>query len=109
MSTVAKTYRHVVWFQFKPEVSPAHIEELAKAFAAFCRQLDFVSSLEWGTNSSTEGIHLGFTHCFIVSFDDSAGRDAYLVHPLHQRFCAQDLDPVLYRVAVLDYEAIPLR
>jgi hypothetical protein len=108
MSKGATNFRHVVWFEFKPEVTPPRIEQMAKAFASFCLQLNFVSALEWGANSSTEGINLGFTHCFIVSFADATGRDAYLVHPLHQRFCAQELDPILHRVAVIDYQIKPL-
>jgi hypothetical protein len=42
-----------------------------------------VRSFEWGTNNSPEGHDKGFTHCFCLTFDTEADRDAYLPHPAH--------------------------
>jgi hypothetical protein len=61
--------------------------------------------LEWGRNSSPEGLNDGFTHCFIVSFAGSEGRDAYLPHPDHLAFCRRWLDPSLEKVCVVDFAA----
>ena len=54
-------------------------------------------------NSPPEGLDHGYTHCFIVTFDDAAGRDAYLPHPAHRDFCRTYLDPALEDVCVLDF------
>jgi hypothetical protein len=46
----------------------------------------------------------GFTHCFLVTFGDEAGRDAYLPHPAHQEFVAL-VAAHRENVLVLDYWA----
>ncbi|NDC73813.1 hypothetical protein EBZ70_00655 [bacterium] len=38
-----------------------------------------------------------------MTFADSAGRDAYLLHPAHQTFCWAHLDPSLDQVCVIDF------
>ena len=44
----------------------------------------------------------GFTHCFVVTFADEKGREAYLPHPAHKAF-VNVLLPVLDDVLVVDY------
>ena len=73
-------------------------------FVALREQISDVRSLEWGTDVSPEGLAKGFTHAFLLSFDDAAARDAYLPHPAHQAFVAQ-LQPLLDDVLVIDYFA----
>lgn len=77
-------YRHVVLFQFKASATPDVVKIIEAAFRDLCSKLEFVKGFEWGINSSPEPLNNGFTHCFIVTFDDPAGRDSYLPHPLHQ-------------------------
>ncbi|MDR3496915.1 MAG: Dabb family protein [Ancalomicrobiaceae bacterium] len=96
-------YRHVVLFKFKDSAAKEEVEAVAKAFEALCAGLDFVKSLEWGVNSSPEGLDEGLTHCFVVTFFDAKGRDAYLPHPHHVAFCETYLDPILERVVVVDF------
>ncbi|MDR3373372.1 MAG: Dabb family protein [Ancalomicrobiaceae bacterium] len=99
-------YRHVVLFKFKDDATQDQIDTVARAFEAFCAGLDFVKSLEWGVNSSPEGLNEGLTHCFVVSFADASGRDAYLPHPKHVAFCQTYLDPILDRVVVVDFAPV---
>ena len=96
--------RHLVVLKFSDEASPARRSELARAFAELPSRIAFVRSLEWGVNASPEGLDKGFTHCFMVDFDDAAGRDAYLSHPAHLAFVAE-LKPWLADVLVVDYAA----
>ena len=98
------SYRHVVLFQFKAGTPEATVRAIEQAFRAFALRLPFVTGLEWGRNSSPEGLDRGFSHCFIVSFHDAAGRDAYLPHPEHQAFCRNFLDPNLEAVCVVDFQ-----
>ena len=37
-------------------------------------------------NNSPEGKNLGFTHVYMLTFEDAAARDAYLPHPDHAKF-----------------------
>lgn len=94
--------RHVVLFKFNEEATTERRETLSAAFAALATQIPEVRSLEWGVNASPEGLDKGFTHCFLVTFDHEAARDAYLPHPAHQAFVEQ-LKPYLADVLVIDY------
>ena len=105
MSERANVYRHVVLFKFKETVSAGTVAGIEGAFRDFCASLPFVKDLEWGLNSSPEGLNEGFTHCFIVTFDGPGGRDAYLPHPAHQAFCRRWLDPNLEKACVVDFAA----
>lgn len=94
--------RHVVHFKFKKEATPERIKAITDAFAALKGKISEVESLEWGTDSSPEGLGKGFTHCWIVSFKDAKGRDAYLVHPEHKAF-VDLLLPSLDEALVVDF------
>jgi len=100
---MSDVYRHVVLFKFKESASSEAVGRVAQAFRTLCDGLEFVRSLEWGVNSSPENLNEGLTHCFIVTFSDAAGRDAYLPHPRHVAFCKTHLDPILERVVVFDF------
>lgn len=94
--------RHVVHFKFKKEATPEQIEKITEEFAALKKKIDIVDSLEWGTNSSAEGLDKGFTHCWLVSFKSAKDRDAYLVHPAHKAF-VETLLPLLDEAIVVDF------
>jgi len=103
MSQNQDIYRHVVLFKFFDKTPPETIHSIESAFREFCASLSFVTGFEWGTNSSPENLNEGFTHCFIVTFANPAGRDQYLPHPSHQEFCRTYLDPNLEKVCVVDF------
>ena len=94
--------RHVVHFKFKKEATAAQVAKVTEAFAALKVKIEAVDSLEWGTNSSPEGLDKGFTHCWIVNFKTAKDRDAYLVHPAHKAF-VEILMPVLDEAIVVDF------
>lgn len=100
-----RPYRHVVLFKFRAQASAAAVLGIEAAFRQLAAKLPFVTGFEWGRNSSPEGLDHGFTHCFVVTFKDEAGRDAYLPHPEHQAFCREFLDPNLEEVCVVDFRA----
>jgi hypothetical protein len=105
MSVNEKPYRHVVLFKFKKQANEETLKGIEKAFHDLAAKLPFVTGFEWGRNSSPEKLDHGYSHCFIVTFRDEAGRDAYLPHPDHQAFCRDYLDPNLEEVCVLDFRA----
>ena len=105
MGTKANIYRHVVLFQFNDGLSDDTVAGIETAFRTLCAELPFVTDFEWGRNSSPESLNEGFTHCFIVTFANAQGRDAYLPHPAHVAFCTQYLDYNLQKVCVVDFVA----
>ncbi|MBG6060811.1 hypothetical protein IWX83_000583 [Flavobacterium sp. CG_9.1] len=44
----------------------------------------------------------GLTHCFTLTFNSEADRDAYLIHPDHKALVAL-LNPAPDKVTVVDY------
>jgi hypothetical protein len=102
-----KVLRHAVFFSFKEESSEADIKGVADAFAALPSKIDSISDFQWGTNNSPEGLDDGFTHCFLLTFKDAAGRDAYIPHPAHSGEFADVLRPHMKDVFVIDYWGSP--
>jgi len=98
----AKTLRHIVLYKFKDELKPQQVQEVIDAFAALPKKIDTVVGFEHGTNVSPEGKSEGLTHCFVVSFRDEKGRDAYLVHPAHLEYVKLVKDR-REKVVVFDY------
>src|SRR5688572_8116376 len=80
--------RHVVLFKFKDDATKEQVQEIVTAFQGLPKKIDGITAFEWGTNNSPEGLAEGFTHCFVVTFKDTASRDAYLPHQAHKDFVA---------------------
>ena len=99
---IEKELKHAVFFKFKDDASPEDVKKIEEAFAALPSKIDSIKAFEWGTNNSPEGKDDGFTHCFMVTFDSEAGREAYLPHADHKAF-VEILKPVLDKVRVLDF------
>ena len=94
--------RHVVLFKFKDDASKEQVKEVTDAFSALPGKIDAIKAFEWGTDVGVENLAQGFTHCFIVTFADEKGRDAYLPHPAHEDF-KKIVGPVLDKVLVVDF------
>jgi ribosomal protein L23 len=101
-TTQAPVLRHVVIFKFKDTATPEQVKEVEKAFSALPSKINTIIGYEWGTNISPENLAQGFTHCFLVTFKDVAGRDFYLPHPAHKEF-GKILSPYLDKVMVIDF------
>ncbi len=78
--------RHVVVFKYKPGTSAAQIGQVTDAFRGLRSRIPGIIGFEAGVNDSPEGKDLGFTHVYLMSFENAAARDAYLPHPEHARF-----------------------
>ena len=97
-----KSLRHVVLFKFKDSSQPEDVKKVEDAFAGLSKKISLIKDFEWGTNNSPENLNQGLTHCFLVTFASEKDRDAYLIHPEHQKF-VEVLKPHLDKVTVLDY------
>ena len=78
--------RHVVVFKYKPDATEAQIKEVTEAFRALQDKIPGIISFEHGVNNSPEGKNLGFTHVYMLTFEDAKARDEYLPHPDHKKF-----------------------
>jgi len=94
--------RHVVVFKFKDSATPKQIDSIVEAFRALPRKIPQVVSIESGTNNSPENLNKGLTHAFLVTFANQANRDAYLIHPEHEKFKKLAL-PLVADVFVVDF------
>lgn len=94
--------RHVVLFKFKDTSTPEDVARIVAAFQGLSAEITEIDGFEWGTDVSPEGKSQGFTHCFIVTFDTAADRDAYLPHPAHQAFVSL-VGPHVDKVCVVDF------
>jgi len=95
---------HVVAIKFKEGTSRDQMKQVDDAFAALKTEIHGIQSLHWGTNVSPEQRNHGFTHCFVLTFENAKDRDAYLVDPAHKAF-GKVLGPVMADVLVIDFKA----
>ena len=96
--------RHVVLFKFKDGTTAEQQKSVEDAFRELPKKIHEIVDFEWGTNISPEKHDQGFTHCFLVTFNDAKSRDAYLPHPAHKAF-GKVLRPYLDKVLVIDFVA----
>ncbi len=97
-------FRHAVFFAFKEGTPEAKIAEIEKAFGALKNEIPSIIDYEWGVSESVEKLNEGFTHCFLVTFEDKAGLEAYIPNTAHQAFVKM-LKPHLQKAFVFDYTA----
>jgi stress responsive alpha/beta barrel protein len=101
-----KVLRHAVFFKFKDGTSADDVGKVVAAFEALPKKIDSITDYQAGKNVSPIGFDDGFTHCFLVTFKDEAGRAKYLPHPEHKAF-GDGLRPHLDKVFVVDYWGTP--
>jgi heme-degrading monooxygenase HmoA len=99
-----KVLRHIVMYKFKPETTPAQIQEVIDAFSGLPKKIDTIVGFEAGANVSKEGKSEGFTHVFVVTFKSEADLAAYIVHPAHEAYVKVVKDK-REKVVVFDYWA----
>ena len=65
--------RHMVVFKFKPDATPEKIAQVTDALLALKGKIPGIVSVEHGVNNSPEKKNLGFTHAFLVTFENAQG------------------------------------
>ncbi len=99
-----KRIKHIALFKFKPTCTEQDIAEVWRTIESLPRDIPGILSLSWGANVSTEGLDQGYTHSFVMVFENLAARDAYLPHSAHEAAKAIVV-PKLESVIVLDHES----
>jgi len=95
--------QHIALFKFKPETTPEKIDEIFAHLLDITETIPGIENFVSGPNNSPEGLSQGYTHAMIMTFQDSAARDAYLPHPDHEKFKSAAL-PHIEAVTVVDFE-----
>jgi len=98
--------RHAVFFKFKDTSTPQDIKQVTDAISALPAKIPEITELEWGENINKNEFADGFTHCFLLTFKNEAGRATYLPHPDHKAFGAV-LGPHFDKAFVIDYWGTP--
>jgi hypothetical protein len=78
--------RHIVVFKFKKDAAQEQIRRVTDAFRGLKEKIPGIVSFEQGANISPEKKDQGFSHVYLLTFEDVKARDAYLPHPEHRRF-----------------------
>ena len=78
--------RHVVVFKYKQGATEDQIQQVTKAFGDLKKTIPGIVSFEHGVNDSPENKNAGFTHVYLVTFENAKARDTYLPHPEHKKF-----------------------
>ena len=98
----SKKLIHIVLIEFKSTVSKTDMQLMVDA-AYSLQQIEGVEDLNFGGNTSPEGLNQGHTHSLTMKFKTAEDRDSvYLPHPIHQKF-VNFFVPLTESVLVYDY------
>jgi len=95
--------REVVLLAFREGVPAGRLRAFETAFTKLRQQIDEIRDFEWGLNASRENLAAGFSHCFLVTFDNLAARDRYVDHPDYRAVLAM-MEPWIERRLVVDFK-----
>ncbi|MBI1903322.1 MAG: Dabb family protein [Planctomycetia bacterium] len=77
--------KHCALVKLKKDTPSAVVKDLFDSLAALKGQIPGIIDFSGGAYQSPEGLNKGFTHGFLMTFADEKTRDAYLVHPEHEK------------------------
>jgi hypothetical protein len=83
--------KHIVLLKFKEGTTEEQINKFFEDILDLSETVPGIDDYVSGANCSAEQRTQGLTHGFIMTFADVSARDAYLVHPEHERIKADAL------------------
>jgi hypothetical protein len=95
--------KHIAFVKFKPGTSSEQIDQIFSEILDLTETIPGIEDYVSGENNSPEGQSNGFTHGFVMTFHDTAARDAYLANDIHKKFL-ESATPHLEAVQVVDFE-----
>jgi hypothetical protein len=95
--------KHIALLRFKDSTTPEQIDKVFEDLMDLSESIPGIEDYVAGPNISPEGLNDGFTHGFVMTFQDAAARDAYLPHPDHEALKARVL-PLVEKAVVFDFE-----
>lgn len=100
---LAGPVQHIVLFKFQDDASHEQVDAVVRGFEELPEKIPGIIGFQWGTDNSPEGLQKGFSHAWVVTFEDAEARDAYLPHEAHQDFLEEAL-PVIEKVHAFDFD-----
>ena len=98
----SKKLIHLVLIDFKSGMTEDEMQLIADS-AYSLQQIEGVLDLNFGKNTSPEGLNRDYTHSLTMKFTTALDRDSiYLPHPIHQKFVKLFV-PFTESVLVYDY------
>jgi hypothetical protein len=95
--------KHIVLLKFKEGTSDEQISKFFEDVLDLSETVPGIDDYVSGVNCSPEGRNMELTNGFIMTFADVAARDAYIVHPEHERFKTMALG-IVDTVLIFDFE-----
>src|ERR1043166_5642531 len=95
--------KHIALMKFKAGTSDEQVEKVFEDLLDLSESVAGIEDYVAGPNSSPEAMNTGSPHGFIMTFQDTASRDAYLTNPDHDRVKTAVL-PHIESVIVFDFE-----
>ncbi|MCX4029933.1 Dabb family protein [Endozoicomonas sp. SM1973] len=86
---------HLVLLKCKADVNQSQIDEMFDQLNALVGVIPGLLSCKGGNNNSPEGISHGYTHAFVMQFENADARDNYLPHPAHKK-----VQPIIHALLV---------
>lgn len=77
--------KHIALMKFREGTSEEQINAAFDQLLELTETVEGVEDYVSGTNISPQGLAKGFTHAFVITFQDVAARDAYLAHGDHAK------------------------
>ncbi|VXB00225.1 Dabb family protein [Maribacter litoralis] len=97
-----KMLRHIVNLKYTEDATEKQVDEAVQTFLNLKNTIPEIVDIEWGKNDSTEGHSDGFTHTFVITFNDEHGREKYLFHKTHLNL-VKKVGPIIGGVLVTDF------
>ncbi|CAK9314328.1 unnamed protein product [Citrullus colocynthis] len=96
-------FKHLVLVRFK---EGAAVEEILKGLENLVSEVEAVKTFEWGQEiEGPEMLTQGFTHAFLMTFENKEAHSAFVGHPKHVEFSAT-FSAAIDKIVVLDFPAI---
>jgi UDP-N-acetyl-D-mannosaminuronate dehydrogenase len=95
--------KHIVLLKFKDGTTEEQTSKFFDDLLDLSESISGIDDYVSGFNNSPEERAQGLTHGFIMTFADAAARDAYVVHPDHEKFKNAALEMV-EDVVIFDFE-----
>lgn len=93
--------RHIVMFDFS-NLTPVETQNLVDGFERLS-SLETVLHFEWGLEKNAEDSPQGFTHCFMLTFENFQKRTEYLNSSEHRSY-EREVMKFRKNVLVFDYD-----
>ncbi|XP_050947756.1 stress-response A/B barrel domain-containing protein At5g22580 isoform X2 [Cucumis melo] len=99
---MGEEFKHLVLVKFK---EGAAVEEILKGMENLVSEVEAVKSFEGQEMEGPEMLTQGFTHAFLMTFENKEAHTAFVGHPKHVEFSAT-FSAAIDKIVVLDFPAI---